>query len=179
MNNLTEEDVNFLKDLQHELNTQDREGTREPVYWGIVEKEDVIVQDICDSDEVHFYLPSEGESYTLKDIIEYINDLKEDDEVLEKDWEYVDKDNVDEIEDFVREYIDDGCDVYYTCEEYKLSKQTGAFLTKRAAIKYIENFGYNHNDPKTYCMHAFRNFELEKLINIIKKINIDDLSKSK
>lgn len=46
-------------------------------------------------------------------------------------------------------------------------------------MKYIENFGYNHNDPKTYCMHAFRNFELEKLINIIKKINIDDLSKSK
>ena len=105
--------------------------------------------------------------------------MKEDDEVLEEDWEYVDKDNVDEIEDFVREYIDDGCDVYYTREEYKLSKQTGAFLTKRAAIKYIENFGYNHNDTKTYCMHASCNFELEKLINIIKKINIDDLSKSK
>ena len=37
--------------------------------------------------------------------------MKEDDEVLEKDWEYVDKDNVDEIEDFVREYIDDGCEI--------------------------------------------------------------------
>ena len=30
---INEQDYEFLKDLQHELNTQDNDGTADPLYW--------------------------------------------------------------------------------------------------------------------------------------------------
>ena len=38
---LTRDDIEFLKDLQHEMNTQDTVGQRDPRYWGILETERV------------------------------------------------------------------------------------------------------------------------------------------
>ena len=34
---ISEEDYELLKDLQHELNTQTNDGNADPVYWGVME----------------------------------------------------------------------------------------------------------------------------------------------
>jgi len=34
--------------------------------------------------------------------------------------------------------------------------------------EYIEKYGYNHNQPRTYAMTAYRNFELMHLLKILK-----------
>lgn len=34
---LSQVDYDFLKDLQHELNTQTNDGNADPVYWGVME----------------------------------------------------------------------------------------------------------------------------------------------
>lgn len=35
---MKKEDIEFLRELQHELNTQETDGQASPRYWGIVEK---------------------------------------------------------------------------------------------------------------------------------------------
>ena len=39
--NISQEDYEFLKHLQHELNVQENDGNAEPVYWGVSEIYDV------------------------------------------------------------------------------------------------------------------------------------------
>lgn len=34
---MTKEDIEFLRDLQHELNTQPNDGNADPVFWGIIQ----------------------------------------------------------------------------------------------------------------------------------------------
>jgi hypothetical protein len=56
----------------------------------------------------------------------------------------------------------------------EISRQTGAFLTKRACKEYIDCYGYNHVQPHTYAMTAYRNFELEHLLKILKTMEFKD-----
>ena len=44
---ISKEDFEFLKDLQHELNTQPNDGNADPVFWGVLESEEVGVPDGC------------------------------------------------------------------------------------------------------------------------------------
>ena len=63
--------------------------------------------------------------------------------------------------------------VVYVEKVKRITPFTGAFLTKRACKNYIERYGYNHNDPHTYAMTAYRNFELVRLLNILKTIKFE------
>ena len=56
----------------------------------------------------------------------------------------------------------------------ELSTRTGAFLTKEACKKYIERYRYNHSEPHTYAMTAYRNFELGRLLDILKNIDFKE-----
>lgn len=56
-----------------------------------------------------------------------------------------------------------------------ITRETGAFLTKRACKEYIEHFGYNHIKPHTYAMCAYRNFELARLLKILKAMPLEDV----
>lgn len=35
---MKKEDIDFLRDLQKELNTQTNDGNADPVYWGVMER---------------------------------------------------------------------------------------------------------------------------------------------
>jgi hypothetical protein len=39
---VSKEDYDFLKELQHELNTQDTDGQADPVYWSVMESREVL-----------------------------------------------------------------------------------------------------------------------------------------
>lgn len=43
-----------------------------------------------------------------------------------------------------------------------------------AKKEYIKKYSYNHRNPHTYAMTAYRNFELERLLNILKTIDLKD-----
>ena len=62
--------------------------------------------------------------------------------------------------------------VVYVENVKRVTPFTGAFITKRACKNYIEKYGYNHNDPHTYAMTAYRNFELGRLLKILKTIKL-------
>lgn len=77
--------------------------------------------------------------------------------------------------DFIREEMGvKDVSVVWTEEHSRLSEETGAFLTKRACQEYICRYGYNHSRPHTYAMTAYRNYELARLLKILKTMEIKD-----
>ncbi len=167
------EDYEFLKELQHELNTQDTDGNAQPVFWGVMETHDFAVPDGCGTT----YIQHDDGKWNLEESVheveEYIESLSpEEKSHVEEEWEDVDKEDIVEVYDFMVAVLKwDNITTYDFREEEKLSTNTGAFLTKRACKQYIDKYKYNHRNPHTYAMTAFRNFELERLLNILKKMN--------
>lgn len=168
---ISDEDSKFLEDLQHELNTQTNDGNADPVYWGVMETREVGVPDGCGDERIYL---GDGGTETLEGAIDYIASYLVDDETLEA-WNEVDKTNTNDVIEFCREKLG-MLEVRLVDVEKRseISRQTGAFLTKRACKEYIDCYGYNHNQPHTYAMTAYRNFELERLLKILKTMEFKD-----
>lgn len=176
---MKKEDIEFLKELQHELNTQDNCGQAEPKYWGIMERKTVYVPEDC-GDEVMFFLDGCDENFTMDSLIQYIQENYYDEMTTGERSEWKDLLESEptpwEMKNFLEDNVIIPCVRYVDVEEQDvLSQTTGCFLTKKAAQEYIDRFGYNHSSPRTYAMTAYRNFELEHLLNILKTIDLDDV----
>lgn len=171
---LSQADYDFLKDLQHELKTQTNDGNADPVYWGVMESERRGVPEGCGDPIIYM---GDGGTMTTKEAVEYIeNDYLSDlDEADKEEWAEIDKTDMDDVVRFMNENLDwhDVRVVYERLVEH-ISHETGAFLTKRACKTYIERYGYNHCRPRTYAMTAYRNHELERLLNILKTMELKE-----
>ena len=174
--NLSNEEYEFLKELQHELNTQETDGNAQPVFWGVEE-----TVEECRGEYGDFggdpYIRYDDGKWTLEEAIEEVNeniiDYPQD---IISEWEDVDKTCVEDVYEFMSERLkwDTVYGVVYIEKVERVTPFTGAFLTKRACKNYIERYGYNHNNPHTYAMTAYRNFELQKLVNIIKNLTFEE-----
>lgn len=174
---MKKEDKNFLVELQNELKTQTTDGNSQPTFWGIIEEHMQLVPDGYGDTQM---IIEDSERYTISDFIEviedYINSLDDDakKEALKK-WGEIDRTDPYDIVYFNNDVLGGSADVFEFTKEDRLSTYTGAFLTKRACQKYIDNYGYNHSKPRTFAMTAIRNYELERLLNILTNMNIDDI----
>ena len=171
---ISQEDYDFLKDLQYELNTQTNDGNADPVYWGVMESEMKCVPEGCGDPIIYM---GDGGTMTTKEAVEYVeNDYLSDlDDADKEEWAEVDKTDMDDVVRFMNENLKwhDVRVVYERLEEF-ISRETGAFLTKRACKTYIERCGYNHCRPRTYAMTAYRNYELERLLSILKTMELKE-----
>ena len=169
---ISDEDFMFLKDLQKELINQENDGNANPVYWGIMEDYEAL----CFEGEGEPRIPHDDGAYTLEELVEAINDDIDSFTLAEKaEWKAINKNDLDSVMDFVNEYWNEDNIIgepYWVETKQQLSRYAGAFLTKRAAKSYIEKYGYNHDNPRTYAMTAYRNFELDRLIKILKTIDL-------
>lgn len=180
---MKKEDIEFLRELQHELNTQETDGQAAPRYWGIEETREYACAE--GDGEPYIYSYDADCRYNLIDyvekIIEEIEELSEDTvryEELKDEWEFVDIDNVDNVVDFANTYLRNPYKqdfVGWIDERRELSDATGCFLTKRAAKQYLDKNYYHHNNGHTYAMTAWRNPEFERLLNILQTMNINDI----
>jgi hypothetical protein len=177
---MTREELEFLKDLQRELKEQDTDCQAAPRFWGILEEGQQVVPDgfgdyIMVIDKTY----GDSESYTLEEYVKHIMGLllEDDDEVLYKTWDSVDKDDINEVIEFANKCLKRNVEVFEIKKTIHVSEQTGCFLTKRAAKKHIELNGYNYNNPKTYAMTAWRNPEFEKFLNIFENLDLTELEK--
>ena len=170
---VSKEEFEFLKDLQHELLTQTNDGNADPVYWGVMETREVPVPDGFGG-EVKFMFGGCERDYSKEEFIEYIQEqVIAGDPKLQEEWESVDTYFDEEIVDFYNKHSDSG-DAYTveSREQDYLSRDTGCFLTKRACKEYIARFGYNHRNPHTYAMTAYRNNEYWRLLQILKTMDL-------
>ena len=169
---LTDNEYEFLKDLSHELNTQDTDGTAQPVYWGVEEEKEVLTIEGQGEPRIRF----DDGAYTLEELVENINENISDYEPdIQDEWKELDKEDADEVCTFAQERLkwDHIYDVFWVEKEWQISRLTGAFLTKRACKKYIETNHYHHCKPHTYALHAFRNYELETLLRLLKNLKFE------
>jgi len=170
---ISDEDSKFLEDLQHELNTQTNDGNADPVYWGVMETREVGVPDGCGDERIYL---GDGGTETLEGAVAYIAEYIVDDENMEA-WNEVDKTNTNDVIEFCREKLGmSEVRIIDVAKKSEISRYTGAFLTKRACQQYIDSYGYNHSNPHTYAMTAYRNFELEHLLKILKTMELKETS---
>lgn len=182
---MKKEDIEFLRDLQHELNTQENDGNADPLYWGIMETTTVRVPE---GEGTPYIVEDYDAVYTIEEYVKMVNEayvpdmnettLERWNDILADYEEYGYDVCLNDIVDFVNDAnngLGGYCDVSWAEEQEKLCQNTGAFLTKRAAKNYIEKFSYNHHNPHTYAMTAYRNFELDRLLKILKTMDIDQL----
>ena len=174
--NISKEDYEFLKDLQHELKTQDNDGTAQPLYWGVMDYHDELTWEGDGQPRI----TTDDEPMTLDEAVEMVNeDIEDYPEEVQEVWKDVDKEDADDVAYFMREVLDwDFSEVYWVEQKGRIANGFGAFLTKRACQEYLKKYGYNHS-PKahTYAMCAFRNFELERLLNILKTMDFGNEGK--
>ena len=171
---VSQEDFDFLKELQNELLTQTNDGNADPVFWGVME---TTLRGVPDGCGVPIIYMGDGETMDTAEAValienEYIRNL---DDANQQEWLETDKNDMDDVVRFMNENLDwhDVRVVYQRREEF-ISRDTGAFLTKRACQKYIDHYGYNHERPRTYAMTAYRNFELERLLKILKTMEFKE-----
>lgn len=165
---MNKQDLEFLIELQHKLNTQENDGNADPLFWGVMEEKKVPAYPGCGNGS-ELVIESEGnyqddELGELKEWMDdtgYFNDCE-----LESIYDLNDAE-----EALVEKGID--CEIYSYSLEDVLSKNTGAFLTKEACQHHIKINGHNLSKPRTYAMTAFRNFEYEQLLKILKTADFE------
>lgn len=174
---MKKEDKDFLVELQQELKNQTTDGNAQPTFWGVIEEHMHLVPDGYGDTQM---IVEDSTIFTIAEFIriedDYIENLDEDEKqkVLDE-WEDIDKTDAYDIVNFNNDVLGGAAEVLEFAKEDRLSTYTGAFLTKRACQKYIENYGYNHSKPRTFAMTAIRNYELERLLHILTNMNLDDI----
>ena len=163
INNLTAEDVKFLKELKHELNTQDNRATANPRFYQI--QHDRFVTS-CDGYGNYFAAIFEGEDFGVytnnqEGVEELKNDL-----ILNYDEEIEEITSLT-VENLNNETLDLKC--YLGDYEHVY---LNAFLTERACKEHIEANRHHYRNPVDYLNYGFRNPELEKVLEILSKIEI-------
>lgn len=172
---IQKDDAQFLRDLQNELLTQPNDGNADPVYWGVMEKCEVLTRDF----DGEARIPYDDGAYSVEELVKEIKDALPDyDEDTRNVWKEVDKEDAQDVADFAvdtlnwtsiyNEYI------YYVKDEEKVSIYSGAFLTKRECQKHINANKHHYNEPHTYAMTAYRNYELARLLKILKTMEIKE-----
>lgn len=173
---IPQEDFDFLKDLQHELLTQDTDGQADPRYWGILETKEAPAPYGCGEPLIYFgdgtMSFDEAKKYAEETMrIEREYDIET--EEFPEDWVNLDKDDMDGFCEFCHNHFG-----WYETRVVWVGKkeevaQNAMFLTKRSCQQHISNNFYHYSRPRTYAMTAWRNPEVERLLNILKSIKFN------
>lgn len=194
---MNKEDIQFLKELQHEMLTQDHVGQASPRFWVVMQTvRKYGIEDIYDYDG-SVIIGDEGEECET-DVDSMYNWLKNTLDInCELDF---DRNNNAYIK--VREYTDENGDVY---EEERLNEAgevtyylrwtrgdnfsicnykdveeivpDTTFLTIRECEEHIKSNHYHYNKPHTYAMTAWRSPQVERLYKILENTNWDEFIK--
>ena len=169
---ISQNDFEFLKELQNTLNSQPNDGNADPVYWGIMETKEVGVPEGCGNQRIYFGDGDYGDAKEARALVEEYFQYYDDS--IKEDWEEVDKEDMQEIVNFVHEHYNwIEWRIVYIDKKQSLAEDTGMFLTKKACKDYIDKFSYNYSTPRTYAMTAYRNKEYETLIRILKTMRFE------
>lgn len=197
---LTKEDVEFLKDLQKELNTQDNVCQSDPRYWVIKGTEKVYHIEYADGYEL---VNSEYDvlADTMKGICEYINEnLLEEinetsgeeytveyesglfcyDKIIVKwnspDYGFEQTKELEDLNDVKNWLFEQGYDDYNVVSYKIVDKiyENTMFLTQIDAENHLKaNYYHYSDDAHTYAMTAWRNPRMETLVKLLQKTDWD------
>lgn len=180
---MTNKDIDFIQQLQQEINTQDTEDETEAVYWTIEDyqtisgkdldnPESIVIYESRNSDEIIMIIPVEDEcdSMTIRVMTGY----------LQANYPDIPKTLLSEDMTFnmsIREILENinDCTKYdfpYR-ETITIKTQYGFFLTRKSAEQYLLNNDNHFHENATVRMHKLQKSDTEQqLFNMLKTINI-------
>lgn len=195
--NITNKELEFLQELQNELNTQDDLCQANPRFWVIKGSEKLYNVDEADGYELYDADCCETIAENMEEIYKYIRD-EELDEICECDGikreisyepptffgtgvikitETEDKSNYIELESLedIRVWLNEYTNRNFNVISYKTVDKTyedTMFLTQKDAEEHLRSNYYHYSDDAhTYAMTAWRSPRVEKLLNILSTVN--------
>ena len=193
---LSNDDIKFLKELQKELNTEDKVGTATPRYWVIRQPERIYHVD-RDAADYYMFVDDDYQELTLEELKNYLEDVYDDNlknvdikngvltfEYLNEFSEEIERYTIDfnnlPLEssysvDKVLELLELEVDVVYY-KEVDATVDNRMFLTQIDAENHLRANDYHyHEKARTYCMCGWRSPRFERLINILSKTDFDSM----
>lgn len=188
------DDLGFLEQLQHELNTQPHLCQADPRFWVIRDYEYREATESDEIDAVELFEDGEGETMSLEEAVmrAYKDELDfggEDHarEWLEDKWLELDESgNVkgryatisditfrNVIENYAKHNM---LDCVFLTKQWKIVADT-MFLTLREAKDHLETNYYHYtNEARTYAMTAWRSPDVAQLIKLLHEVDFNELS---
>jgi len=171
---MKKQDIDFLKDLQHEMLTQDTVCQANPRFWVVRHKKRRYGIEDGFEDGKEVIWDTEKVAKNLKELYECLKEYVED---LDIDYceghVIINADeskhfyNIEDLVDYMKEEFSyDGLDIANYIEEYVIVPNT-MFLTKRECEEHIKKNHYHYNEPHSYAMTAWRSPQVEKLFDVI------------
>ena len=193
---LSNDDIKFLKELQKELNTEDKVGTASPRYWVIRQPERIYHVD-RDKADYYVFLDDDYQELTLEELKNYLEDVYDDNlkSVDIKDgvltFEYLDEVS-EEIEKYTIDFYNSSLESSYSVDkvlellelevnvvyykEIDATVDNCMFLTQIDAENHLRANDYHyHGKARTYCMCGWRSPRFERLIKILSKTDFDSM----
>ncbi|PGD63003.1 hypothetical protein [Bacillus wiedmannii] len=173
-------DIQFLKDLQQELKTQEIDCQASPRYWALMDYKWVPTAEEH-HDRISLFFVDTCEAVIVEEYVkEIINGETEHEfytrEPIEELKELHEYGSEEELVEWIKENIDDNCYLIYE-EEVSFIVPDTMFLTKEEAKKHIELNHYHYTSKvHTYAMTAWRAPKVERLLNILETFDWESIS---
>lgn len=152
---LPDEHVAFLKELAHELKTQNNRATAAPYFFVVQGKRETAAPRGHGDDR--YYVREWAESFDLDGLREALK------ERFHEDLGFDPEEAKATFDVYVDRFIQNDCDVY---GQASVIVEDNAFLTFKGFKEHMELNGHNYrhlSEVQSYLKHAFRNPELDKL----------------
>lgn len=178
MRTITQSDIEFLKALQHEMNTQEHDVQAAPRFWAIAQEEKYAAN--SDSYDGCIVINNEGSELgeTLGDVKYWLKTNIDEESFDSLNLSEFNED--DSMEDIARHldhaYPDEGYRAWYYSNVHVVKEST-FFLTKRECKEHIEANDYHYNDTvHSYAMTAWRSPQVEALYELLENVDFNGLT---
>lgn len=169
---MVKDEIQFLKDLQLELRSQEKDCQAAPRFWVIG---DYKMVDCAEGrqDTYHFGLPDKDYYGDMDGLLERIKE-----EWDENEFSGEAREKFEEIDgcphallDWVEAHYDSLAELIPMSKEHIVCKDT-MFLTKAEAKRHLELNHYNYSpEAHTFAMTAWRSPEVERLYEILENFD--------
>lgn len=176
---ITKEEIEFLKNLQKEMNTQDHVGQAAPRYWVIRDYDKVLGEKLDNPDGLVVYIDHErcvnikykifqDDDYVIGKVKDFLKENSYD--FFENDFD--DIFDIDDLREWMSEEVPESRIVEYEI----IIKYSGFFLTQKAAEEHLRANYYHYSDEATtYAMTAWRSEEADMLYKILHSVDFSKL----
>lgn len=195
---ITREDIEFLADLQNEMNTQPHLCQADPRFWAIMDYEyrkageDDDVTRICvlsdDSAIEYFDVPSmllaayedARDLYDDEGVADWLDRyglkrVESEDGTCKIEWEYGYGTNYG-LEKVCEYYTSSRCDTFILEAKYRVVAPNTMFLTLAEAEAHLRaNYYHYDTEAHTYAMTAWRSPQVEQLVQLLHEVDFKGL----
>jgi len=166
--NLQQTDIDFIKNLSHEMKTQDNRATAQPFGLILLTEQEYLLPDGYGDETMARWNDESYDNFPdlMEDLIEYYGS---DDENIQS----IIASGYSELRHLQSDYNAGALDIeiFSIKKEHQPNKmQSNFFITEKAYNEYIRKDGHNLNKPQSYGIHLTRNKEMRQLYEIIHKL---------